>query len=226
MINLRSTDTVLTKFLSKVHQQVFFGTQKHPISIHQMGNYRWYHVFELTPVSDDLLVLLHAPSIVVCIGLLLDHTLKNPLQISYFIKKTPLIDLTINNDNFKQDDFLWQENCLECFVEYNRANDYFEINVALDGRHNVYHFDNYRTPNVMPPRQAKLGDVLVDNLAHASDVVDGFYSRHINLLGNKAALPTRLNPTAILYVDGQGIFYANTHANPPDFHDKRHWVLC
>lgn len=217
-------DANLIGLLTKAHYRTFFGdcSQKTIANTH-LGDYHWYHVFVLMPTSDNPSFLTQAPKVVVCLGLSKHNRPNNHLEISYFIKKTPLIDLTINHKSFKQADFLWQENCLECFVEYDGADGYFEANVALDGRYNIYHFDSYRTPNVMPPRQAKPDDVLMGHFAHENDVIDGFYSRHIRLTSGNA-IPTRLNPAVILYPDGkQPIFYATKHANPPDFHDKRYW---
>lgn len=224
MINLYDNDS-LVQFLTKTHQRAFFtkASQELPINTHQAGNYRWYRVFKLTPTSDDLPNFAQTPKVIVCVGLS-DHIfLKNRLEVSYFIEKTPLIDLTVENHHYNQADFLWQENCLEFFIEYNGTTDYFEINVALDNRYNAYHFDDYRMPDIMPPRQASPDDILIAS-NNIYDIADGFYSRHIYLASNNGMLPTRLNPTVILYPNGkQPIFYAVKHANPPDFHNKQCW---
>ncbi|WP_230660534.1 hypothetical protein [Psychrobacter sp. I-STPA10] len=69
----------------------------------------------------------------------------------------PLVDEM--NPKDKQADFLWQSTCLECFIagdtsdkQATDAQQYIEINVASSGHYAIYHFDDYRTPNMMPPR--------------------------------------------------------------------------
>ena len=213
--NTKQTDR--DDVFSQAHRSVFCTDKQ--------NDCHWYQVFNLVPISEnpDNLPIQQAPNVTVCVGLLSDDlTQKSHLQISYFIAKTPLFDLQIINDNRHQADFLWQENCLECFVEYGKADAYFESNVALDGRYSAYHFDRYRTPDALPPRQAKSCDLLI-NQTTPCDVLDGFYSRHVCLTSEQTALPTRLNPTVILYHNGMAIYYAPCHANPPDFHDKSYW---
>lgn len=164
------------------------------------------------------------PKVVVCISQLTPTTNHpNWTKLSYFIEKSPHINLTVPFDNFTRADYLWQENCLECFLQYDGADAYFEVNMALDGRHNAYRFESYRTPQVMPPNQAKRSDLFVAPYRQSYDGLAGFCVRHFVLMGNKHARPTCINPTAILYHDGTPIFYAVCHANPPDFHDKKYW---
>lgn len=217
----------LIQLLTKAHQQAFCtAVYQNSLAACHTDNYRWYHVFELTPIAENPQLVLpqQSPKVLICMGLMSDDFIyKNRLEISYFIEKTPLLDLHIANSRHHRADFLWQEHCLECFVEYDGATAYFESNVALDGRYNTYHFDAYRTPNALPPRQAKLSDMLISNAINHCDVVDNFYSRHISLTGNKGAAPTCINPCVILYPDGTPIYYAPRHANPPDFHDKNYW---
>lgn len=225
MLQMSHDDSVLTKHLSTIHQHIFLDDRCQTLATetYPSGSYHWYQTYWLTPISDDSSIVTQAPKVLVCLGLFGYDYSKSFLDISYFVEKTPLIDLTIHCNHFKQADFLWQENCLECFVEYDGADGYFEFNMALDGRHNLYHFDHYRTPNTMPPRQANPNDVLT-NISQVQDVADGFYSRHAVLTNTHNTLPTRLNPTIILYPDGgQPIFYAKNHANPPDFHHKQYW---
>lgn len=200
------------KLFGQAHWQIFGLVNK---TLRQ-NDHRWCRLFWLVPASDSPLLPLQAPKVGVYVELLFD----NNLHISYFIQKTPLVDLAVDGLILSQADFLWQENCLEFFVGYDGAGDYFELNIAPDGRYNIYHFDDYRTPNVMPPRPAKPSNISV-YISDDYDILDGFYTRHISLIGNKT--PSHLNPTVILYADGTPIFYAPQHANPPDFHNRHHW---
>lgn len=167
-----------------------------------------------------------APKVVVCVSQITPTTnCPNWTQLSFFIEKLPSFSLDVDVPfvNFAQADYLWQDNCLECFLEYDGADAYFEVNMALDGRHNAYRFDGYRTPKVMPPRRAKQSDLFVAPYRLSYDDLAGFYVRHLVLMGNKHARPTRIHPTAILYHNGEPIFYAVNHASPPDFHNKDFW---
>lgn len=124
-------------------------------------------------------------------------------------------------------DFLWEENCLELFLSDERLSpSYVEINLSPDGRHAIYQLDDYRTPDTLPPpstdklqviwkniQQNQLLDdgLMMDNYEVVITLPDGFYPHH-------------LNPTAILYIDGQPIYYAHQHATPADFHQADCWV--
>lgn len=50
-------------------------------------------------------------------------------------------------------DYLWQDNCFECFIAADQSADapYLEINLATNGAFNLYYFDGYRQPNSLPP---------------------------------------------------------------------------
>lgn len=198
--------------LYQAHQQVFSQA-----NLNQ--NHLWQKTFNLVPFCEADII---APKVVVCADLHLMNK-KNCLILSYFIEKTPKLNLSVTNFDNKRADFLWQENCLECFIEYDGQTDYFESNLALDNRYNLYHFEKYRTPNTLPPKWANFDDIH-HVLIQQYDIVHGFYSRHMGLIGDKESI-TKINPTVILYQHGMPIFYANRHANPPDFHDKHYWYI-
>lgn len=182
-----------------------------------------FALYSLTPHQNQP----DYPKVVVCVSLQ-----GMSLQLSYFIeKKDWLIFADFNQQDFVRKDYLWEENCLECFIELNNQSSYFETNVSPNGAYNFYHFDDYRTPNVMPPRQEKHLQLLQNN----PNLVDNWYEKHLNIQinhyfaefaqqGIDVCQITKINPTVILYQNNQPIFYAINHANPPDFHDKHHWI--
>lgn len=150
------------------------------------------------------------------------------LCLSHFVKMTDWLtfdDLAL----LHRQDHLWEKTCLECFFEHNHAHAYTELNFAPSGAFNVYHFDDYRTPNTLPPTR----DESVSVYAVKGGDLAGWHVRHVGVdfgdkLGEfaKQSKPfalTKLNPTAILYKDGTPLFYAVEHATPPDFHDKQFW---
>lgn len=156
------------------------------------------------------------------------------LLLSYFIEKKPWLQLTdLQAHLIQRQDYLWQQNCLECFVALSDKT-YLEINVSPQGAYNIYRFNDYRTPNQMPPIQDKKATLSLPtvNVAKCFSQLAGWHSRHVavklvndfNL--NKHHHPHhigKIHPCVILYQNEQPIFYACQHANPPDFHDKRYW---
>ena len=47
-------------------------------------------------------------------------------------------------------DYLWEGTCLECFVG-GSGTEYIEVNASPTGQYALYHFQDYRQPNIMPP---------------------------------------------------------------------------
>ena len=55
-------------------------------------------------------------------------------------------------------DYLWERTCIECFISSSSSIDgitqtteYIEINASPNGSYALYHFDDYRQPNCLPP---------------------------------------------------------------------------
>lgn len=170
------------------------------------------HTQILTPVAKQLPDI--TPSIHVAYSIQGDT-----LQVSFFIQKCDWLDLNSTIHELKRADFLWENHCLECFFDVG-GDGYIEMNFSPDGKFNLYQFENYRTPNTLPPTWAN-GMVFV---AHGKPISD-YDSYHLGIkLDNLRALAIhKINPTAILYHNGEPIFYAIQHASPPDFHDKTYW---
>ncbi len=140
------------------------------------------------------------------------------LYLSYFIECCNWLNVTRTHTLSRQD-YLWQANCLECFFDFGQ-NAYFEMNLSLDGQFNLYEFDNYRTPSCLPPRWADGMVFMIDG-----NFAPNHHTYHLGIkLDNYHALSIhKINPVAILYHDGEPIFYAKSHVKPPDFHDKTYW---
>lgn len=151
------------------------------------------------------------------------------IEITFIIQNyanvisTPIFDKT----KAIQHDFLWEKNCLELFLG-SQHSIYYEINASLIGEFAIYQFDDYRNPNTLPPKasadlsfqwqNAKMSETLIYQFSVLFSQQAKFSVEEIQFI----------NPTAILYQanqqDNQPIFYAVNHANPPDFHDKTHWL--
>ncbi|MDO4426914.1 MAG: hypothetical protein Q4B88_02180 [Moraxella sp.] len=149
----------------------------------------------------------------------------NHLTLSYHInKKSPYDWAVFNPHNCQHADFLWEKDCLECFIGIDE-HAYFEVNASPNGAFALYHFESYRNPAHLPPKATKALDFQWKNIGLNQPEDGWFVSEFCFQIGLPSGfIPTTLNPTVILHPDGEPIFYAHTHANPPDFHDKAFWV--
>ncbi|TWV81289.1 hypothetical protein [Moraxella sp. VT-16-12] len=145
------------------------------------------------------------------------------LQLSYFIDgkcatKNPHRSSTTA---LIQADFLWEKTCFECFFDLKGMDkSYFELNFCPTGKYNLYQFDDYRTPNTLPPKRATGMVFLADN---THDDLQASYHLGIKLDNIHTLTPNKIHPTAIIYHKDMPYFYATEHSTPPDFHDKRIW---
>ncbi|MDO5651335.1 MAG: hypothetical protein Q4G13_04265 [Moraxella sp.] len=200
---------------------------EHSLGVYSLGTY------SLTPHSPTPNIGEHAPNVVVCASYK-----DNALQLSYFIERCAWLDIPAPSQQRVgvRQDYLWQADCLECFFDTADDTSYLELNVAFDGSFNLYQFDDYRTPSIMPPQQAmgELSTFVADELTitkHGS--ATQFSVRHLTVkiatkMNTETKTPTsmqlhHIHPCVILHLDHQPIYYAIQHACPPDFHDKAYW---
>lgn len=200
-----TVDDKMNDFI-QTHLRAFFGDHK-PLDDDDTIFTRY---FELSPTSE----LAVGISVVV-------STENDSLQLSYFLANGELEQTNIlldELDKLTRADFLWENTCFECFFDTGDSA-YFELNFAPSGAYNLYRFDNYRTPDTLPPNQAD-GELILETRA-----LDGFKSYFLTIkMTDISALDIiNINPTAILYQDGMPHFFAVNHATPPDFHNKEFW---
>ncbi|OOR89441.1 hypothetical protein B0181_07115 [Moraxella caviae] len=166
------------------------------------------------------------PNIAVC-ATFIANTPKNcaHLLLSYYLSDTDWLTLAPTSPTHTtRQDYLWEQNCLECFVEFGDNVGYREVNISFDGAFNVYHFLAYRAPAVMPPVQDSHASV---QFIHSTQAIPHWHSYHavVSFDDNPPNLH-KIHPTAILYHGSTPIFYAEKHATPPDFHDRRYWRVA
>lgn len=194
------------------HIQAFWANSNHP-SI---------HIFELNPhikgCFPKVFVAISQQGMSIC--------------LSYFVQKTDwLIFETLTQQKIARQDYLWEQNCLECFFEFNHQKAYLEMNSSPNGRYNFYTFEGYRTPNTMPPKKDNQLTLCYIPTKHTHP---DWHIRHIDIIldeyflalthHGQACYLSKYHPTAILYHNQNAIYYAVTHANPPDFHHKDYWI--
>lgn len=154
------------------------------------------------------------------------------LTLSYQILAKSTVKLVeFDQSLVKPTDFLWENDCLECFIQLDERR-YFEINASPSGAFALYEFDDYRTPNQLPPRATDKLTFIWQNPNCENYKKYNNCNSHFefSVILPTNFLPTKINPTAILYqtINGkkQPIFYAVNHASLPDFHNKNFWQNC
>ena len=120
-------------------------------------------------------------------------------------------------------DHLWEHTCLEMFVGSARGTSYFEINAGPHGPWNVYRFGQYRQENDHEPLAAAIVVGHVDSGIERTRAFD---------VGVQWLADPPLDPdlalvslTAVVELKpGRCTYFAASHGQKPDFHDRRHWL--
>ncbi len=137
-----------------------------------------------------------------------------------------------NNVGFK--DYLWEQTCLECFVT-DQKKGYIEINASPNGQYAIYQFEDYRTPDTLPPSPLSLADhrhqasIKWDYCSITDTCTQN--SRQCSFHLPLAQLPyelllessTYIHPCVILCFGETSLYFAPNHASPADFHNRRYW---
>lgn len=157
-------------------------------------------------------------------------------------------DWQLDHVNFT--DYLWEHTCLECFISTDNTASYIEINANPNGRYAIYQFNDYRHPSRLPPPPLYLTDTQqLASIDWAMDSKQPFnvnkqphhksqhYERrfgvalqqlNISLPSLKDDWSLQLHPCVILQFstefDTSTLYFAPTHASPPDFHQRRYWT--
>ena len=155
------------------------------------------------------------------------------VQVSFIVEKTSAsAHLQAQSGELKpiRADYLWQKYCFECFIQRIDEAAYLEMNANLTGEFNIYQFDAYRTPPIMPPMASQ--DYALQSFVDADDH-HLYFAVEISPLFEQGlqtqwlAQGLNVNPAVILYpiIDGEAVpvYYAHRHATPPDFHHSAYW---
>ncbi|CAN6961448.1 RES domain-containing protein [Psychrobacter okhotskensis] len=129
---------------------------------------------------------------------------------------------------------------------------YIEINASPDGRYALYRFESYRNPATLPPfpllvankhTRAKINWIDPANSqipsvevkpSHKSSTAHTLYSDKRTfsvpihkIFSQKFALSNlfieHIHPCVILWFGETALYFASSHASPPDFHNRRYW---
>lgn len=132
-----------------------------------------------------------------------------------------LADAPVNRDFHSSDlvraDGLWQSTCFEAFFAAAGSNAYYEINIAFDGRWNLYRFDDYRSPQ--PPRSSD--DFSMTELKTVPGRLDATLMSKLPVQTWETSLCAVLKTRA-----GETFYFSTHHAGPkPDFHRRDSLIL-
>ena len=128
---------------------------------------------------------------------------------------------------------------------------YIEINANPDGRYALYQFQSYRNPTTLPPIPLHTADGQhasidwTDNVKPALSYVENplsngssvanqphHYERSFGVpvtrLPNQQYVTAntvieQIHPCVILWFGETALYFASSHASPPDFHNCNHW---
>lgn len=124
-----------------------------------------------------------------------------------------------NADELRRADELWRETCFEAFFGVPDSDGYWELNIAADGRWNLYRFDGYRAPQ---PPTATDDFILEALLTDAGSLAALLRPRDAALLAARpTALPAEFEASlcAVLKTETQTYYYSTKHAGAKaDFH--------
>ncbi|MGE6475434.1 hypothetical protein [Psychrobacter sp. NPDC078631] len=137
-------------------------------------------------------------------------------------------------------------------IPLQQATAYIEINASPDGRYALYQFENYRNPAALPPvplyetdgttrasinwrNCKKLVDISGESHLSKNPMVvqtPTHYERSFSLpiiqLPNQQyaianMMIEQIHPCVILWFGETDLYFASSHACPPDFHNRDYW---
>lgn len=133
------------------------------------------------------------------------------------VRNGPVHEVMYEGESLMRAHELWKDTCFECFWGESGKEEYYECNLSVEGKWNVYRFDSYRNP--APPKEAL--DYRVTKITTSQGRLEAE-------IVCDTTLPESFNCslTAILNTKDGELFYALTHAgNQPDFHIRESFVL-
>ncbi|SDB90824.1 hypothetical protein [Acinetobacter boissieri] len=121
-------------------------------------------------------------------------------------------------------DFLWQHTCFELFIGIRDYDEYLEINLSPSQLWQCYGFEEYRYPEIMPPRKSNGAEIVELKRTHyglsATLDVSQFLATH-----RVSIHQIFIGICAVLKTTKGEKFYALQHSTPhADFHNKRDWL--
>ena len=112
-------------------------------------------------------------------------------------------------------DGLWKSTCLELFISSPQESSYIELNLSPTGAWNGYAFSDYRIPHKAGP------DIQLLELD-----LRGTGELSARFLVGELPDPALLGPSAITESAGGVLsYFATSHGEIPDFHNREHHVL-
>lgn len=121
----------------------------------------------------------------------------------------------------ERQDYLWESTCFEAFISTPNQTEYFELNLSTSLAWNLYRFNEYRTPNVMPPI------AVIEPALIKFEIKDRIIYAEIDLNALKLNdQEITLGLTAVIKTANSIEYLAVHHPkSEADFHDAMGWTI-
>ena len=144
-----------------------------------------------------------------------DHFKNQEIRLTFKLRQKDVDPNLFFSQEFKtleKGKDLWKKTCFECFFFDESSDQYFEINISLDGKYDLMSFTEYRKESFLE------APLKVSNLSIKVDQEDAFVSFELKTFFKN---PYFISPSVILDTQKEQLFFAINHSPlKPDFHKK------
>ncbi|MGO2277734.1 MULTISPECIES: hypothetical protein [unclassified Psychrobacter] len=167
--------------------------------------------------------------------------------LEFFIAGSKLNDSKVNDE-----DIVTTHQTMPHNILFQHSPSYVEVNASPDGRYALYQFESYRNPAALPPVPLYEADrttrvsidwndhkdltaISVESLSSSTPTVvqsafryERSFSLPITQLPNQQyavanIMIEQIHPCVILWFGETDLYFATSHASPPDFHNRDYW---
>lgn len=149
------------------------------------------------------------------IEVVLDQAKNQEMTLTYKLRQKDVDPKLFTSKEFKsleKGKELWEKTCFECFFFDESSEQYFELNISLDGKYDLMSFETYRKQSSIeaPIKVSNLSVKKVQDFVYVSFGLETWFKK-----------PHFIAPTVILDGPNEQFFYASKHSDTkPDFHLK------
>jgi len=158
----------------------------------------------------------------------------------------------LNDSKVNDEDIVTTHQTMPHNILFQHSPSYVEVNAGPDGRYALYQFESYRNPAALPPvplyeidgttrasinwsNLKSLSAVSVESHLSSTPTVvqsafryERSFSLPITQLPNQQyavadIMIEQIHPCVILWFGETDLYFASSHASPPDFHNRDYW---
>ncbi len=150
------------------------------------------------------------------IEVILDQAKNQEMTLTYKFRQKDVDPKLFSLKEFKtlkKGKNLWKKTCFECFFFDESSEQYFELNISLDGKYDLMSFETYRKQSSIEA-PIKVSNLSVKKVQDFVCVSFGLVTRFTR--------PHFIAPSVILDGPTEQFFFALKHSDTkPDFHIKK-----